>query len=153
MFSTRIVELDQWNTGSALNSRGPQLWRKTRPRERVSCLSHGAQCGGRWVRTRICLGSTRVYARGESRTRRRWRRERNWDPTFSTLKDPHKYRLSQKILWDWRTIRPPNLSPVTMSTIPCKPHWPNTFSANRARSFSSHQISDQPTNPSINPGN
>src|SRR5215813_9465497 len=27
---------------------------------------------------------------------RRWRSERNWDPTFSTLKDPRKYRLPQK---------------------------------------------------------
>jgi hypothetical protein len=60
MFSTRIVELDQWNTGSALNSRSPEVWRKTRRRERFCYLSDVSQCAGRVVRAPIYSASTRL---------------------------------------------------------------------------------------------
>jgi hypothetical protein len=60
--SPRIVELDQWNTGSALNSRSPELWRKAGRRERFCYLSDVSQCAGRFVRAPIYWESTRLEA-------------------------------------------------------------------------------------------
>jgi hypothetical protein len=45
---------------SALNSRSPELWRKTRRRERFCYPSTVSRCAGRFVRAPIYLGSPRL---------------------------------------------------------------------------------------------
>jgi hypothetical protein len=74
---------NQWLTKTALNPRSAEVWRQTGGERDFRASASASKCGGLCVKPTVMGDFSAAKSSGEFCCRKYWRRERNWDPTFS----------------------------------------------------------------------
>jgi len=93
--ASRKAIRSQQLTSSVLNRRSREVWRQE-GRERQFRPSAGfMQCGGSCAKPLVIGLLCALNVSGECWARKDWRRERNWDPTFSTPKHARSNRCGR----------------------------------------------------------